>query len=118
MKKKKKDNYIERIPVREARYKWDVNDKDEVTIYIENKGPFNFMAQKLLKKPRVSQIHLQGQGNYIWPLIDGERTIYDIGLLVKERFGDEAEPLFPRLIEFMKMLEAYGFIKIRKKEDQ
>lgn len=63
---------------------------------MENKGAFNKVAQTLFNKPKVSQIHLDEMGNFIWPLMDGKRTVYDISQLVKEEFGEKAEPLYNR----------------------
>ena len=110
MKEKNTENYLDLVFVRNPKYKWDTDEDGEVTIYIENTGLFNRLAQKLLKKPKVSQLHLQGQGNYVWTLIDGERTVFDIGVKLKERFGDDAEPLYQRLVQYLKTLEDYGFI--------
>ena len=116
MKKHKKqaDNYLDYIPVRVAAYKWEQNESGEVTIFIENKGVFNRIAQKLLGKPKVSQVHLEGMGNFIWPLLDGETSIAKVGELVHEEFGDEAEPLYPRLVQYMSTLESYGFVQMKK----
>ena len=50
-------------------------------------------------------------GNFIWPLMDGERTVYDIAMLVREEFGERAEPLFQRLVQYVKNLESYGFVE-------
>ena len=50
-------------------------------------------------------------GSFIWPLIDGKRTVYDIGQKVSEQFGDKAEPLYPRLTLYIRTLKEYGFIK-------
>ena len=71
------------------------------------------MAQTLFNKPKVSQIHLDEMGNFIWPLMDGKRTVYDISQLVKEEFGEKAEPLYNRLVQYVRNLESYGFIKLR-----
>ncbi|MCR5543048.1 MAG: PqqD family protein, partial [Eubacterium sp.] len=38
-------------------------------------------------------------GSFIWPLIDGKTSIYNIGEAVKEHFGEEEEPLYPRLVQ-------------------
>ena len=112
-KKKQKDiNYLDFIPVRKEEFRWDQDDAGAVTIYVENKGPFNRLAQKILHKPKTSQIHLEETGSFIWPLIDGKRSVYDIGLLVKEEFGDAAEPLYPRLSKYMQMLINCGFIEM------
>ena len=76
---------------------------------------FHFLAQKILKKPKVSQIHLDEMGNFVWPLIDGTRTVYEIAQLVKEEFGEKAEPLYERLVQYIQNLENYGFIEVREK---
>ncbi len=109
----KKDNYLDHIPLRSDN-KWETDRDGNVTIFVENKGVFNKIAQALLKKPKVSQIHLEQFGSYIFPLIDGEKSIYEIGQLVGEHFGDAAEPLYPRITQYFKMLSDYGFIEYRK----
>lgn len=50
-------------------------------------------------------------GSFIWPLIDGDTTVYDIGQKVAEHFGPDAEPLYERLSVYMKQLENCEFIK-------
>lgn len=117
MKKQSKEtsaNYLDFIPEHNDKFKWDIDEDGKVTIFVENKGFFNKIFQALLKKPKVSQIHLDEMGNFIWPLIDGKKTIYDISVYVKEEFGDKAEPLYNRLIQYMYNLESYEFIKINK----
>ena len=81
-----------------------------VTLLIENKGFFNTVAQKLFKKPRITQIHLDKMGSFIWPLMDGERDIIELGKLVEEEFGQEANPLYERLAKFFQILDSYNFI--------
>ena len=43
--------------------------------------------------------------------MDGERNIIEIGKLVDEKFGEEAQPLYPRLAKFFQILDSYGFIE-------
>ena len=121
MKKKKEiisENYLERIPARKENLEWTCDDKGIVTINIYNKGFFNFLAQKLFKKPPVTYIHLDETGSFVWPLIDGEKNIIELGVLVKAHFGDKAEPLYERLAKFFQILESYKFITFKaKKED-
>ena len=119
MKKKKNvisQNYLEKIPVRPAHIKWTADEAGIVTLDIENTGLFNRAAQKLLHKPKVSHIHLDEMGNFIWPLIDGKRSILDISKLVHEEFGEKAEPLYNRLVQYIRNLESYEFIKVIKTE--
>ena len=115
MKNKKiTGNYLEKIPVRRKEIKWSADEKGLITLDIENKGIVNRIAQILIKKPKVSHIHLDEMGSFIWPLIDGENSISDIGEPVQEHFGDKALPLYERLIQFFRILENNGFISWKK----
>ena len=113
MKKENKvsENYLKRCPIRPERIKWSVDEEGKVTLDIENTGFFNRVAQKLFKKPKVSHVHLDKLGSFVWPLIDGEKDIIALGVLVKERFGEEAEPLYERLAKYFQILESYSFVE-------
>ncbi len=112
MSKKNSKNYLEFVPIRNIERFSEENGV--ITLEIENKGVFNRIAQKLLKKPKISYIHLDEMGSFVWPLIDGERNITDIGVFVKEHFGEKAEPLYERLAKYFKVLESYGFVEFKK----
>ena len=121
MKKKKevvKENYLERIPKRPDKFDFTVDEEGIVTLNIENKGVFNRIAQKLLKKPKVSYIHLDEMGSFIWPLMDGEKDITAIGKFVEEKFGEEANPLYERLAKYFQILDSYGFVEWVNKVDE
>ena len=107
---KKKENYLERCPVKPDRFTWSKGNEGIVTLDIENKGIVNRIAQKILKKPKVSHIHLDEMGSFVWPLIDGDKTIADIGEMVEAHFGDDAKPVYERLAKFFQILESYGFV--------
>lgn len=113
-KKQQSPNYLDFIPIHNEKHTWDTDEQGMVTIYIENKGVFHRFAQKFFDKPKVSQIHLEEMGSFIWPLIDGERSIMIIGELVDEHFGEDAQPLYPRLVQYIKMLENTDLIKVCK----
>jgi hypothetical protein len=112
-KKDNKENFLERIPVRNPAFRWTTDDKEIVTLEIDNKGFYNRIAQKLFKKPPITYIHLDKTGSFVWPLMDGEKDIIELGVLVKKRFGEEAEPLYERLAKFFQILESYKFITFR-----
>lgn len=115
--KKKKTvspNYLDFVPVHHEQYGYTIEDSGAVTLLVENKGVFNRIAQKCFKKPKISYIHLDEMGNFIWPLMDGKRTVYDISELVHEEFGEKAEPLYNRLVQYMRNLESYGFIRFKE----
>lgn len=114
MKKKKEvisKNYLEKIPLRPAHIEWTTDENGIVTLDIENTGLFNRVAQKLLHKPKVSHIHLDETGSYVWPLIDGEKNIIELGTYVEEHFGEKANPLYERLAKYFQILDSYGFVE-------
>lgn len=114
MKKKNvtPENFLEKKPVRTPDLNWSQDENGSVTLEMENKGIANRIAQKLIKKPKISYIHLDEMGSFIWPLIDGERDIIAIGKEVQAHFGDKANPLYERLSQYIKILESNGFVKI------
>jgi len=71
----------------------------------------NRIAQKLFRKPRISHIHLDEMGSFIWPLLDGEKNIITLGESVKEQFGEKANPLYERLAKYFQILDSYHFIE-------
>ena len=114
MKKQKEvisKNYLEKIPVRPEHIAWSADEKGIVTLDIENTGFMNRVAQKLFRKPKVSHIHLDEMGSFVWPLMDGEKNIIELGELVKEQFGDKANPLYERLAKYFQILDSYHFIE-------
>lgn len=112
MKKKTKNsqNYLDKIPVR-SDINWTVDSENIVTLEIENRGWANRIAQVAFKKPKISYVHLDKNGSFVWQLVDGVRDITSIGVEVKNKFGDSAEPLYERLSQFFRIMESYSFIK-------
>ena len=114
MKKADNSNFLEKIPYKNEAYNYSVDNAGVVTLEIENKGVFNRIAQLILKKPKVSYIHLDEFGSFVWNLCDGKSDIINIGKAVEQKFGENANPLYERLSRYIKTLEDYGFIKLHK----
>lgn len=108
--KNARENYLDFVFIKKDGLKYEENSKGECTIFVENKGVFNRIMQKLLGKPKVSQIHLEEFGNFIWKQIDGTQTVLQISEKVHEHFGEKAEPLILRLVQYFKILQNNGFV--------
>ena len=111
-------NYLDLIPRRNEALKWHRDLKDRVILEVENTGVMNIIAQRVFNKPRFTKVHLDAQGTFIWPLIDGEKTVADIAALVKEEFGEKAEPLYPRIVKYFQIVESYNFIEFINKPEK
>ena len=112
--KNKADNYLDKIPVKNEKIGWSADEKGIVTLEIENKGVFNKVFQLILKKPKITYIHLDEMGSFVWPLIDGKKDVIAIGKEVKEHFGEKANPLYERLSQFFVVLDSYKFVSFKK----
>ncbi len=108
--KREKENFLDKVPCRNESIKWSEDSDGIVTLEIENKGVFNTIAQKLFKKPRISYVHLEEIGSFIWKRIDGEKSVSALADELKEEFGDKAEPLYERISKYIQILNSYNFI--------
>lgn len=114
---KKKENYLDYVPAISGRHTWSEED-GVVTVHMVHRGWNHWIAQKLFGRPRVSHIRLDEMGSFIYPLIDGKRDIGEIAMLVKEEFGEAAEPLYERLAKYMQILRNNELIYYKEKGKQ
>lgn len=112
--KKKNQNYLEKVPVRNPGFSWKEDEQGIVTVDMVHKGIFDKLAQRLWVTPKVSHVKLDRFGSFVWKQMDGNRNIIDIGVLVREEFADQAEPLYERLAEFVRMLRDNRFVMFGK----
>ena len=107
------ENYLDKVPMHKDGLNWSIDENGTVILEVVNKGIANKVLQVLLKKPKVSFIHLDEMGSFIWQKIDGKKNVFAIGKKVKEHFGENAEPLYERLAQYFVILESYGFVEFR-----
>ena len=108
----KKENFLDKIPSISADVEWQ-NRNGEVVLIMENKGIINRFFQKVLKKPKISHIHLDKIGSFVWRKIDGKSTINEIARKVSGEFGEMAYPLYPRLIKYFNLLKEHRFVFLK-----
>ena len=72
-KNKQQINYLDLIPVRPEKLGWHIDRRERVVLEVKNEGFFNRIAQTYFRRPQTTKVHLDVQGSYLWPLIDGER---------------------------------------------
>lgn len=113
MAKKKQENYLDYVPMISDKNTWDVED-GLVTVHMVHRGFYAKIAQKVFNRPKISHIHLDERGSYIFQQIDGVRTVGELAELMKARFGEDPA-LYNRLVQYMRVLHNNGFIVYRKK---
>lgn len=112
-RKKQQKNYLDLIPQRTEGLSWERGEDGIIVLQVENVGLFNRIAQKLFKRPKFTSVHMDKYGSFLWPLIDGEKTVMELAKLQKEAFGEEVEPLYPRIVKYFQIVESYHFIKFK-----
>lgn len=115
MAKKNSENYLDYIPVIDPRNTWDAED-GKVTIHMVHRGFYAAIAQKVFHTPRVSHIDLDNYGSFLWTRIDGKKTVGDLAQEMKAHFGQDAEPLYDRLVKYMQILRNNHFILLGGKD--
>lgn len=115
MAKKQSENYLDYIPVMNPKNGWDEQD-GKVTIHMVHRGFYACLAQKVFHTPRVSHIDLDEYGSFLWTCIDGEKTVGQLAEDMKAKFGQEAEPLYDRLVKYMQILRNNQFILLKGKD--
>ena len=116
MRRKKDNNLLDYVPCRNPKLEWSQQEDGTVVLHRKNTGFYNRLAQRLFHRPVVSHIELEKYGSFLWIQINGKDDIQMIATRLKDEFGDEVEPLYPRLGQYMRVLKNNHFIQMRKGE--
>ena len=110
-KKQQPQNLLDLKPVRLMEH---LMDNDLVVVQIPRfRSRWMGWLQRRLKKP-CYQLHLDKIGSTVWLACDGESTVADIGNRLKERFGEEIEPLWDRLALFIRQMRSGKLIELKE----
>lgn len=116
-KKKKikdKDNMLEFIPVRKDKIKTKKREDHRVDLIVPRDGWLDTLVRKIAKTPERKVISLDDLGSGVWRLIDNKRNIGEIALIIKEEYGEKADPLYKRLLNFIRILKNNNFIEFKR----
>ena len=108
----KEINLLDLIPARNLQ-----SEKNAEGLYTLLKPKFShpLLVKHLL--PRLKRPHFKVKldeiGSFIWNLCDGKNTVKEIGLRLKDEFGERVEPLYERLGFFFHSLEKNRFIDFK-----
>jgi hypothetical protein len=91
-----------------------MGDSEQITLIIPRDTKFERLIRKFYKIPEQYQVDLDAFGSKVWVSIDDHKNVYEIGEQLKQSFGAQVEPLYPRLITFLKILLNNKFIRLQK----
>lgn len=111
--RKNKENFLQFVPIPEVQYELDENN-ETITLLIpkfRNKFVVKYLLPNKLNKPIPST--LDKFGSYVYKNLDGKRTIYEICELLKNKYGEEVEPVYERVSKFLGILYHHKLIKFK-----
>jgi hypothetical protein len=112
--KKNEGNLLDYVPRRNPLLDWRTREDGNVQLKVHRTGVLNWVSQKFFKAPESSTIDLDDFGSFLWLRINGDRNVQELARLLKERYGDQAEPLYERLVQYMRILKNNKFIELQQ----
>lgn len=105
--KKQELNLMDQVFVHSEKYPYLCDENGIVTIL----EPQNHKIQRFLRKigfsiPENKKMELDAYGSYVYLLINGERTVTEIGEALSQKYEGAAEQLYERLCPYIRSL--YG----------
>lgn len=104
----KQDNFLLYVP-KKKHETWEIRENKVYLIFYHNRAIEKFVRW-LVRKPNVSDMALDELGSTVWLLIDGKTTVYDIGKKFEDKFGSKCQPVYERLIMYIRYLNRRGWI--------
>jgi len=113
-KKKNKENFLDFIPI--SKVGFEVNEETGLISLLIPRFKSEFALKYLIpkKKSKFIKANLDEYGSFIFQEIDGKRDVLEISNLMKEKYGDQVEPVFDRVSKFLGNLFRYKLIEFQK----
>ena len=85
---------------------YEVDKDDIVTILHKQDHKIQRFFRKLkFRIPEYKTISLDEYGSFVFSQIDGKKTVKDIGESLEVKYGEEAHPIYERLLLFLNHIE-------------
>lgn len=81
---------------------YEVSTDNIVTMLVKQDHKIQKFLRKLkFRIPEYKKTSLDEYGSYVFLLIDGVKTVKDIGENLEAKYGDKVQPLYERLLLFL-----------------
>ena len=107
--KKNEKNYLDFIPVKNPDIEYETDENGIVTVFIEWKGFYHKIAQKIFRRPRVSDSKMDKSGSFVWHAIDDEKDVPQLSKEMESEFP-KMEKSLSRLIKFLEIMKDNNLI--------
>lgn len=80
-------------------------------------GGVRGILDRFLHRMSAQRIRLDEVGSFAWLHLNGDRTVSEVGELMRSEFGDRVEPVENRLGHLVQVMRNEGFIKYPEWDD-
>ncbi|NPV87902.1 PqqD family protein [Coprothermobacteraceae bacterium] len=109
----RKKNALDIVPVKRP-FIHTLEENGVVKLKIYRNKWWDKLMHRIFKTPLEVTIDLDEIGSEVWRLIDGHKTIREIGQQLEANLGEKAQPTYPRLLTFVKYLYGADLITYRR----
>ncbi|MFV0288432.1 MAG: hypothetical protein ACK5HR_03140 [Mycoplasmatales bacterium] len=100
------DPYLKLIPTLNQNLEHRVNEKNIVSLVTKNNHKIQNLFRKLsVNIPLETKIEMDEYSSFVFLQINGKQNVYKIGQKAQEKFPNNNEMLYERLIIFLDYLE-------------
>ncbi|WP_245726379.1 PqqD family protein [Marininema mesophilum] len=92
--------------------------EDVSTLIIPRTGWLERLSIRWLKQPTAIRVQLDVIGSFVLSRCTGKMTVEDLANALEEQFGEKAEPVLPRLVKYLEIIESNGWIRMRSTETE
>lgn len=110
-KTKAEDNFLLYVPIKNHE-NW-MEKQNKIYLVFEHKKPMERFAAWLVKKSTTTELKLDELGTRVWKLMDGSNSVYSIGQMLLKDHGQDCEPVYERLVVYLRYLCRMGWIKFK-----
>ena len=93
-------------------------EEERLTLVVPRTGWLERLSIRWLGQPEAIRVRLDELGSFVLSRCDGTRSVQDLADALEQVFGSKAEPVLPRLVQFLKILNANGWIRMIPPDDQ
>ena len=101
--KKKEENLLDLIPEKNCQWEKDREGKTFLLVHRFKNPWFRKIALRLGKSEKL-KIFFDEIGGKSWELINGKRSVQEIGQLLEKEMGESVKPVYERLTQFITIL--------------
>ncbi|AZB41008.1 PqqD family protein [Bacillus sp. FJAT-42376] len=108
--KKKERNLLELVPLLADHVELQTKEDGKGILNVQRSNWVERFSIRFLKQPAVRSIQLDEYGTYALSQMKDGATVADLAQRMSTHFGEDAEPVLPRLTKFIQILESQEWL--------